>query len=194
VKGRSKPKAKRKLKAKARRPKAAKRGAKRPAKRAVKRTAKRAVKRTAKRAAKRPAKRPAKGAAKAAAPRAHTRGRIATTPGEMLRPYPPSVRRLAHELRKLIKRTLPTVDERAYDGWHGIGYHDRQSGYLAGIFPHPDCVKVYFELGSVLPDPHHVLTGNGAQVRHVSCWPDVPVPERAIRELLAAAVRYGAAR
>jgi hypothetical protein len=172
VKGR--PKAKGKPKAKARRPKPAKRAAKRPAKRA--------------------AKRPAKRSAKAAAPRAHTRGRTATTPGEMLRPYPPSVRRLAHELRKLIKRTLPKVDERAYDGWHGIGYHDRQSGYLAGIFPQPDCVKLYFELGSVLPDPHHVLTGNGAQVRHVSCWPDVPVPERAIRELLAAAVRFGAAR
>ena len=51
-----------------------------------------------------------------------------------------------------------------------------------------------FEHGNVLPDPHHVLTGTGTQVRHVSCWPDVPVPERAIRELLAAAIRFGAAR
>ncbi len=120
--------------------------------------------------------------------------RVVTTPGEILRPYPPSVRRLAHELRKLIRRALPRVEERAYAGWHGIGYHDRQSGYLAGIFPQPDCVKLYLERGSVLPDPHHVLTGTGTQVRHVSCWPDVPVPERAIRELLAAAVRFGAVR
>ena len=155
---------------------------------------KRPTKRAAKRPAKRAAKRPAKRAAKHAAPRPRAVRRNTVTPGEILRPYPPSVRHLAHELRKLIKRTLPQVDERAYDGWHGIGYHDRQSGYLAGIFPQPDCVKLYFELGAVLPDPHHVLTGNGAQVRHVSCWPDVPVPERAIRELLAAAVRFGAAR
>jgi len=28
----------------------------------------------------------------------------------------------------------------------------------------------------------------------VSCWPDVPVPERAIRELLAAALRAGLAK
>jgi hypothetical protein len=176
MKGR--PKAKPKTKGKARR--AAKRPAKRP--------------KAAKRAPKRAAKRPAKRAAKHAAPRPRAPRRNSVTPGEILRPYPPSVRHLAHELRKLIKRTLPQVDERAYDGWHGIGYHDRQSGYLAGIFPQPDCVKLFFELGAVLPDPHHVLTGNGEQVRHVSCWPDVPVPERAIRELLAAAVRIGAAR
>jgi hypothetical protein len=154
--------------------------------------------RAAKRAAKRPAKRPAKKtslrANPKAAPKRPSRSRVTVTPGEILRPFPPSVRHLAHELRKLIRRTLPKVDERAYDGWHGIGYHDRQSGYLAGIFPQPDCVKVYFEHGAVLPDPHHVLTGTGAQVRHVSCWPDVPVPEQAIRELLANAVRFGAAR
>jgi hypothetical protein len=154
----------------------------------------RATKRVIKRAAKRPAKKIAKRATPKAAVKRPSRARVTVTPGEMLRPFPPSVRHLAHELRKLIRRTLPKVDERAYDGWHGIGYHDRQSGYLAGIFPQPDCVKVYFEHGAVLPDPHHVLTGTGAQVRHVSCWPDVPVPEQAIRELLAAAVRLGLVR
>jgi hypothetical protein len=158
---------------------------------------------------KRPAARPARGTGKrakarrggtraaerpAAAKRASARRRIATTPGVILRPYPPSVRHLAHELRKLVRRTVPKVEERVYDGWRGIGYHDRQAGYLAGIFPQPDCVKLYFEHGAVLPDPHHVLTGHGTQVRHVSCWPDVPVPERAIRELLAAAMRVGMAR
>ena len=168
-----------------------KRKVKRPAKRAAKRAPKRAARHASKRArAGRPAKRVVK---RAAAPkRAHRR--VATTPGNILRPYPPSVRHLAHELRKLVRRTLPKVEERVYDGWHGIGYHDRQAGYLVGIFPQPDCVKLYFEHGAVIPDPHHVLTGHGAQVRHVSCWPDVPVPERAIRELLAAALRVGSAR
>ena len=162
----------------------------RPAKRVVKRARKRVVKRAAKRPAKKAAKRPVKAAARAT----HGKRRIPTTPGEMLRPYPPSVRHLVHALRKLIRRTLPLVDERTYLGWTGIGYHDRQAGYLAGIFPQPDCVKLFFEHGAVLPDPHHVLTGHTTQVRHVSCWPDVPVPERAIRELLANAVRVGAAR
>jgi len=158
-----------------------------------KRTAKRPARRAAARARpKRPAKRAGKGAATPT--RASARRGVATTPGIILRPYPPSVRHLTHQLRKLIQRTLPKVEERVYDGWRGIGYRDRQAGYLAGIFPQPDCVKLYFEHGAVLPDPHHVLTGHGAQVRHVSCWPDVPVPERAIRELLAAAVRVGAAR
>lgn len=177
------------------RPKAkARRAIKRPAKRAKPRVGKRAVKRATTRATKRPAKRTAKGAAAAAVRRAPSKRRIPTTPGEILRPYPTSVRHLAHELRKLIRRTLPQVEERAYAGWHGIGYHDRQAGYLAGIFPQPDCVKLYFEHGAVLPDPHHVLTGHTTQVRHVSCWPDVPVPERAIRELLANAVRFGTPR
>ena len=144
----------------------------------------------------RPAARPVvRPKAKAAAPRrAALPRRPVATPGEILHPFPPSVRRLANELRKLIRRTLPSVEERAYSGWHGIGYHDRHAGYLAGIFPQPDCVKLYFEHGNVLPDPHHVLTGTGSQVRHVSCWPDVPVPERAIRELLAAAIRAGVIR
>jgi len=166
-----------------------KKTARRPVKRAAKRTAKRDR-------AKRPARRAANRAAKRAAPakRARAPRRVATTPGNILRPYPTSVRHLAHELRKLIRRTLPKLEERVYDGWHGIGYHDRQAGYLTGIFPQPDCVKLYFEHGAVLPDPHHVLTGHGTQVRHVSCWPDVPVPERAIRELLAAALRAGLAK
>ena len=159
------------------------------------------IKMKAKRKAKppRPARPAARAAprpkAKASAPRrAALPRRPVTTPGEILRPFPTSVRRLANELRKLFRRTLPSVEERAYAGWHGIGYHDRQAGYVAGIFPQPDCVKLYFEHGSVLPDPHHVLTGTGSQVRHVSCWPDVPVPERAIRELLAAAIRVGVVR
>jgi len=182
-------KARRKSKPKRAAKRAPKRGAKHPAKRA-KRAARRPAKKAPKRAVKRTAKRPtARGGS-----HARPKRRATITPGEILRPYPPSVRHLAHELRKLVKRTLPNVDERAYDGWHGIGYHDRQSGYLAGIFPQPDCVKLYFEHGAVLPDPHHVLTGTAAQVRHVSCWPDVPVPEQAIRELLAAAVRLGAVR
>lgn len=162
-----------------------------------KKAARRPVKRAAKRArARRPAKRVVKHAVMRAAPakRARAQRRVATTPGNILRPYPTSVRHLAHELRKLIRRTLPKLEERVYDGWHGIGYHDRQAGYLTGIFPQPDCVKLYFEHGAVLPDPHHVLTGHGTQVRHVSCWPDVPVPERAIRELLAAALRAGLAK
>ena len=162
-----------------------------------KRAARRPVKRAAKHTrARRPAKRVVKHAVMRAAPakRARAQRRVATTPGNILRPYPTSVRHLAHELRKLIRRTLPKLEERVYDGWHGIGYHDRQAGYLTGIFPQPDCVKLYFEHGAVLPDPHHVLTGHGTQVRHVSCWPDVPVPERAIRELLAAALRAGLAK
>lgn len=159
-----------------------------------KRKARQSAKRVkARRPAKRTAKHKASHGAHASA-RVSSRRRVATTPGNILRPYPPSVRHLAHELRKLVRRTLPKLEERVYDGWHGIGYHDRQAGYLAGIFPQPDCVKLYFEHGAVLPDPHHVLTGHGTQVRHVSCWPDVPVPERAIRELLAAALRLGLAK
>ncbi len=70
-------------------------------------------------------------------------------------------------LRGLIRDALPEVEEAARPGWHAIGYRHPDQGYLCGIFPHDDAVKLGFEFGMLLPDPDRLLSGDGKQLRYV---------------------------
>lgn len=63
---------------------------------------------------------------------------------------------------------MPDAGERIYTGWHGIGFHHPTAGYVCGLFPGIDNVRVGFEHGNVLPDPHGLLDSGGPQVRYVT--------------------------
>ena len=116
------------------------------------------------------------------------------TPADILAPFPDGIRALAEEMRALIRDAVPGVEERAYPGWRGIGYHDAQSGYFCALFPAADQVKMGFEHGASLPDPHALLTGSGRRVRYVQLRLGAEVPREAIRGLLEAALLHGAVR
>lgn len=109
------------------------------------------------------------------------------TPETILSEHTPRVRSVSNRLRELIKRTIPDSAEVAYPGWHGIGYRDPIGGYICGIFPQRDSVKLGFEMGARLPDPDGVL-GSGRQVRYVEVRRPEDIPVEAIQELLVAAV------
>lgn len=118
----------------------------------------------------------------------------ATTPEELLASFAPEVRELAERLRRLLRSAVPGATERAYPGWRGVGYHDAQAGYFAGIFPRSASVRLLFERGASLPDPGGLFTGGGSQTRWVELRPGEAVPEEAIREMLDAALRHGSVR
>jgi hypothetical protein len=107
---------------------------------------------------------------------------------------PPRSRTLAQRLRRLVRETAPTAAERGYPGWRGIGYRDPQSGYVCGIFPQADHVRLVFERGVELPDPDGLLEGEGTQVRHVTIRRAADIRTRALRRLIGAALAQGAAR
>jgi len=48
-----------------------------------------------------------------------------------------------------------------------LGYHHPDGGYLCGLFPQRDSVKLGFEFGVLLPDPDGLLEGRGRQVRYL---------------------------
>lgn len=78
------------------------------------------------------------------------------------------VGKLVLALRDLIRSLMPDATEKIYLGWHGIGFHHPTAGYVCALFPAADHVRVGFEHGYLLPDPHGVFDSGGGQVRYVT--------------------------
>lgn len=95
---------------------------------------------------------------------------------------------LAARLRELLCTTVPDATERAYPGWHGIGYRHPQCGYFCGIFPQESSVWLLFEYGALLADPECLLTGNGKQARYVDIRRQKDIRVRPIKRLIKAAL------
>ena len=112
----------------------------------------------------------------------------------ILRPYTPRIKALAGRLRVLVRDVLPTAEERAMVGWKGIGYRDPQAGYVCGVFPQEDHVRLLFEHGAALEDPDRLLMGTTKQTRHIEVRSVRDIRVRAIGRLIRAAVLHGSVR
>lgn len=119
---------------------------------------------------------------------ARSRRAARLSPDDILSPHSPAVRGLATVLRGFIRETVPEAEERAYPGWRAIGYRHPEVGYFCGLFPLPDRVDLAFEFGVLLPDPHHILDGEGKQVRYVRIRAEEDIPADALRGLLLSAI------
>lgn len=110
------------------------------------------------------------------------------TPEHILLGHSPRVQALAARLRVLVRAAAPEAAEKAYPGWHGIGYRHPQCGYFCGIFPQEKSVRLLFEHGILLPDPDGLLEGSGTQTRHVDIRRQKDIRARPIKRLIAAAL------
>jgi len=79
-------------------------------------------------------------------------------------------------LRAAILAARPELAEKVYRGWHGLGFHHPELGYVAALFPREQGVQVGFEHGANLPDPHGMLSGTGRQVRYLIFTPGAATP------------------
>jgi hypothetical protein len=113
---------------------------------------------------------------------------IEMTPDDILRDHSPEVQAIAEALRRLIHDTIENMTERAYPGWHAIGFRHPRAGYVCGIFPLDASIKLVFEHGRQLADPLGVLEGDGKQVRYIVIEDADAIPAEAIRLLLLEAV------
>jgi DNA transformation protein len=122
--------------------------------------------------------------------------RAGVTPAAILKPFPPPVRALANRLRVLVKRAAPSLREAAYPGWKAVGYRHDEAGYLCGVFPAADSVRLIFEHGARLDDPDGLLEGRGKvrQVRYVTIRTASDIRVRALTRLVRAALAHGLAR
>jgi len=109
-------------------------------------------------------------------------------PADILAEHSPKVRAIAERLRDLVRQTVPEAAEKAYPGWHAIGYRHPTSGYFCGIFPQADQALLLFEFGILLPDPDKLLEGDGKQVRYVVIADVDDVQVEPIQSLLKAAL------
>jgi len=109
----------------------------------------------------------------------------------LLAEHTPQVAATAAWLREVVLDALPDAREVVYRGWHGLGYHHPDAGYLCAVFPRADDVLLGFERGVLLDDPHGLLSGEGRTVRYVRVEvPGDPPAERLV-ELIDAAVLVG---
>jgi hypothetical protein len=108
------------------------------------------------------------------------------TVADILEPHSPAVRELAETLRELIKELVPNVREKAYPGWHGIGYHSA-NGYFCAIFPFADHVRLLFEHGVDLHDPDGLLEGTTKQTRYIPIHALTDIHRDAVTALILAA-------
>ncbi len=101
---------------------------------------------------------------------------------------------LIEQLRTFLRIEVPSAVERVYWGWCAIGYRDPQAGYICGLFPQKEHIRLYFEFGAALPDPAGLLMGDTRQTRYVVLRPGDVLPEAPLRALLHAALLHGSVR
>ncbi|TGK07049.1 DUF1801 domain-containing protein [Leptospira semungkisensis] len=86
---------------------------------------------------------------------------------EILKPMPEGILEIVDKLRKSIRSYFPELEEKGYPVWKAIGYRDKNSGYVCGIFPFLERVQLIFEWGILFQDPKNVLLGETKQIRYL---------------------------
>ena len=115
------------------------------------------------------------------------------SPEDILAQHPQAIRELAARIRSIVKESVPESSERAYPGWHGIGFRHPQAGYFCGLFPSDEGIKLVFEHGRALSDPAGILQGDTKQTRHLSLRSQAQLEEAELplRALLLESIDVG---
>jgi len=109
---------------------------------------------------------------------------------ELLDRHSGHVKGIVEKLREAISKAAPEMTESVYPVWRAIGCRHPDSGYICGIFPMKDHVKLYFEHGRFLPDFGIPLEGNGKQTRFISLTTKKEIKPGALKKLVTAAIVY----
>ncbi|TGL60966.1 DUF1801 domain-containing protein [Leptospira sarikeiensis] len=86
---------------------------------------------------------------------------------DILRPHSKKILEIVKSLRTKILNMFPDFEERGYPVWKAIGFRDKNLGYLCGIFPFEDKVRLVFEWGILLKDHNGILLGETKQIRYM---------------------------
>ncbi len=103
---------------------------------------------------------------------------------EILKPHTREILETVSELREFFKEEFPSLIEKGYPVWKGIGYSDSKSGYLCAIFPLDAEIKLGFEYGIILKDKDKVLHGDGKQVRYLTIPSGTEINRKQIKDFV----------
>jgi len=110
---------------------------------------------------------------------------------EFLKPYDPAVRRLAHGLRALVISEVAPCHETIFQASYTVallyGSTPKAMESFAHITVHRHHVNLAFMRGSLLPDPHGVLRGDGQWMRHIQIRSLAELERPELRAFLRAA-------
>ena len=117
-------------------------------------------------------------------------------PEALLADFPPGRQEIANELRRLVKRAVPTAIERVRPGWGLIGYDvpvGRRTRFFAWVWLQPEHVHLGFQNGVLMDDPNGVLQGAGVTklVRWLTLDSISEIRDAAFMELVREAARIG---
>ncbi|MGZ8285974.1 MAG: hypothetical protein ACXW27_00905 [Allosphingosinicella sp.] len=106
--------------------------------------------------------------------------------------FTPEVDSLAHDLLARMRARLPGAAIIVYDNYNalaiGFGPSEKASHAVISLAVMPRWVTLCFLYGVALPDPHDVLRGEGARVRHVRLHAADALDDPHIEALIAEAV------
>jgi hypothetical protein len=111
---------------------------------------------------------------------------------KFLEPYDPAITRLVIAARKLVLEEAPESIELIYDAYSAVSagytFTGKQSDSFVYVAAYPKGVNMGFWVGTLLPDPEHLLEGTGKQSRHVKIRETADVERPALRALVRAAI------
>ena len=100
--------------------------------------------------------------------------------------YDPEIQRLIHAARRTLRVAFPGATETSDPQAHllGYGYGPGYKGTVATLILSKTGVKIGIPYGSSLPDPTHLVAGEGKVHRHVAIKEPVELEVPALMALL----------
>lgn len=111
---------------------------------------------------------------------------------EFIDRYSPEVAADARRALAFLKARLPSAWRLVYDNYNalvvGFGASQKVGDIILSVALYPRYVTLFFLRGTVLPDPHGLLEGDGSTVRSVRLLPIVRLETQEVGDLIDAAV------
>ena len=111
---------------------------------------------------------------------------------KLLERYAEGIRVLALAARKLILEEAPEASEFVYEVYtiaDHFSFTERPSDAFVFTTTHANWVNLGFNFGSVLPDPHGLLRGDGKLIRHIRIAQVHDLDAPGVRDLVRAAIK-----
>ena len=106
--------------------------------------------------------------------------------------FEPKNQKLIKSVRRALRKRFPTVNELVYDYTKSlvIGYspNERGSDGIVAMSADANGVRLFFNQGVSLPDPHGILLGDGRQTRYILIESGRVLLRQEVESLLTAAL------
>lgn len=110
---------------------------------------------------------------------------------KLLLPYGEVIQELALAARKLILEEATEANEFVYEVYtiaDHFTFTERPSDAFVFVTTHAHWVNLGFNFGSLLPDPHGLLRGEGKLIRHIRIAQAADLNATGVRKLVRAAI------